>query len=140
MTRIEDGVTTALKESQAISERINGIDAKLKASQVTAEWSQEQIRAMQVRLTICAHAQFRCILFRFISGTDCRSGTIGRAARSTHAPIWPNRIANAARCSIQGSVASSSTTVTSELEAIQGERRCFGMCLECAIDNIPYSK
>ncbi|ELU45721.1 ring hydroxylating beta subunit domain-containing protein [Rhizoctonia solani AG-1 IA] len=47
MAQFELDFKTIKAESQVISARINGIDAKLKANQVTAQWSQEQIQAMR---------------------------------------------------------------------------------------------
>ncbi|CAE6466832.1 unnamed protein product [Rhizoctonia solani] len=47
MAKLQLSVKIVKEESELISARISGIDAKLKANQVTAQWSQEQIQTMR---------------------------------------------------------------------------------------------
>jgi hypothetical protein len=50
IAQIELSVKTVKEESEIMTARVSGIDAKLIANQVTAQWSQEQIQAMRASI------------------------------------------------------------------------------------------
>ncbi|CAE6520820.1 unnamed protein product [Rhizoctonia solani] len=51
VTQLTFSVKKVEEESQGVSEKIGGVDAKFKANQVTAQWSQEQFRSIRADLT-----------------------------------------------------------------------------------------
>ncbi|EUC62329.1 ring hydroxylating beta subunit domain protein, putative [Rhizoctonia solani AG-3 Rhs1AP] len=51
VTQLTFSVKKVEEESQGVSEKIGGADAKFKANQVTAQWSREQFRSIRADLT-----------------------------------------------------------------------------------------